>query len=1030
MALSFALKDGGVALHLTPEKNGLLRRLISRKPTQTLRSLTQHDRALAFALADLRGLSAEHPQSLRIDQDEVWLSHKLVASLDMATAEALGLPPVVDLTLRTDAEGLIGSSSFRLRYEWFKEGQRQLPSRDGSILHTASGPRRLPLWVLSALEVADGLQPGKTDDAQWEALARFRQALDPGVQQMKSDAAAHVSMTDFLSGLEVRLVDRLSISPNADGSDFDIVPFSDSTIQALALDADAGEVTEAESELNGAALATFQNRVRSRGPLAAYRLAAGSYVVVDKSLTPALEAMIEAQRGPADARAAFIRNPRAKIMEAVERALRASGAMDGLQAQEEEELIEKVATPAFIETSEFSARVIGIKRFDRLKADRGESGTTWLPEGFEKELTEKLRSLSDNELAETKQRVSAAIDEAATSVDVAGIQVPAHDATLKVINVHLEERIEASDPEIVKEPRGPIVLAVDENLDDLRWQAGLKPRAPSISLTLPSAIQTPLKAHQVASVSWQQKAWSAGFAGVLNADEQGLGKTLQTIAFLVWLQANMAQSSQDLHGPILVVAPTSLLENWEQEVARHVARQGLGHLIRLYGSAVSARKVTGMKGRDTDDGEAKLDFDSIREAIDERRGHRFWILTTYTTLTNYQHSLGRIKFSAAVFDEIQALKNPFCLRATAARAMNADFRIGLTGTPIENSATDLWAITEQLNAGLLGGLKDFRSRYSSPDPTNMAELHARAFKSEGDLPAFALRRLKDEVARDLPTKVRYLHPRLMPDTQAVAYERARLKLAEGGVAAALKALHHIRSVSVHPGLDAVTNDEEFVLASARLQSTMALLYAIRARNERVLVFIEHRKMQFRFIELACAQLGLAHIDLINGDTPIPKRQAIVNRFQEHLIDDRGFDMLVLGPKAAGTGLTLTAATHVIHLSRWWNPAVEEQCNDRVHRIGQTKPVVVHVPMAVHPLYREQSFDCLLQSLMSGKRKLANSALWPMGDTEGDATTLQQSISGTSSQSIENPLQSAIAAMFERDQLDTPDAGADGSYVFS
>lgn len=1030
MALALTIEEGGVSLALPPKKAGFLRRLLSNQPAHDFDSLSQHDRAFAFALADLRALASDDPESLKIESDGIWMSHKLVASVDAANADALGLPPVVDLTLRTDAEGLIGSSSFRLKYEWFKDGQRQLPTREGALIKTASGLRRLPLWLLNAIEVADDFKQGAADNTQWEALARFRQALEPGVQFSASESAARVSMTDFLSGLEVRLVDRFSISANDSGTDFDVVPFSESRIQSLGLDVDAGEVTEAAGELSGTTLQTFQSRIRDRGALPAYRLGAGSYVVVDKSVAPVLETMVEVQRGPVEEREVFIRNPRAKITEAMERALRQSGALDGLSAEAEEAVIETAAGPVFIETSEFSERVVGIKRFEKQQGDRGEGGTTWMPEGFEKLLAERLESLSNDALIAARQNVSDAIEAGEPMVSVADVSIPAGKGALDVIDKQIADREEAlqSDGEPMRKHE-PMVLDVKENFEDLHWETPLKPRVASVPVTLPVAIHTKMKAHQLESLGWQQKAWASGIAGVLNADEQGLGKTLQTIAFLVWLKSHMANSSASHRGPVLVVAPTSLLQNWEQEVAQHVARPGLGHLIRLYGSAVSARKITGASGRDTDDGEAKLDFDSIYEAIEEGRAHRFWVLTTYTTLTNYQHSLGRIPFSAAVFDEIQALKNPFCLRAVAARAMNADFRIGLTGTPIENSAIDLWAINEQLNPGALGTLKEFRARYNSPDAENMAELHARVFEPDADRPAFALRRLKETVARDLPAKLRYLHPRLMPDVQANAYEGARLKLAEGGPAAALKALHHIRTVSTHPATDAVVGDEEFILASSRLQATMDLLRAIQARGERVLVFIEHVKMQYRFIELVKAQLGLPRIDLINGQTPIPKRQAIVNRFQSHLTDDGGFDMLVLGPKAAGTGLTLTAATNVIHLSRWWNPAVEEQCNDRVHRLGQTRPVAIHVPMAVHSLYREQSFDCLLQSLMARKRKLANSALWPMGDTDGDASDLQRMITDIAGVQAGDPLQGAIEAMFKRDGLRMPSIEVDGSYLF-
>jgi hypothetical protein len=189
-------------------------------------------------------------------------------------------------------------------------------------------------------------------------------------------------------------------------------------------------------------------------------------------------------------------------------------------------------------------------------------------------------------------------------------------------------------------------------------------------------------------------------------------------------------------------------------------------------------------------------------------------------------------------------------------------------------------------------------------------------------------------------------------------------------------------------------------------------------------------MQYRFIELLKMRYGLRHIDLINGSTPVHKRQDIVNRFQTHLEHDQGFDVLVLGPKAAGTGLTLTAATHVIHLSRWWNPAVEEQCNDRVHRIGQTKEVTIHIPMAIHGDFREKSFDCLLHSLMTRKRKLASSALWPMGDTEADAEQLQKMLAEeVGSADAGDPVHSAILRTFERDQVTPPEQRADRSYRY-
>lgn len=620
------------------------------------------------------------------------------------------------------------------------------------------------------------------------------------------------------------------------------------------------------------------------------------------------------------------------------------------------------------------------------------------------------------------------------SVPLGDLALPAQPEMARMIDAQIAQAEESEPEHKEKEPEefsSPVVLATEVNFDELRWQSELSPRTCSVQDASVPGLKTTLKAHQERCLAWEISAWKAGLPGILNADEQGLGKTLETIAFLAWLKANMAREDAHHRGPVLVVAPTSLLENWEQEVGLHLERAGLGHLIRLYGSAVGGRKISGASGRDTDSGEAKLDFSALHEAIEEGRAHRFWILTTYTTLTNYQHSLARIPFSTIVFDEIQALKNPGSLRSVAARAMQADFRIGLTGTPIENSVVDLWAIMDQLVPGVLDSMAAFRQRYEEPDDQNMAELYSRVFEAEDGFVPLAIRRIKDEVARDLPAKTRRLHPRLMPAEQASVYENARLKLVDRKPGAALKMLHHIRTVSVHPSLHESMSDSDFVAASARLQAALDVLEKIRDSGERALVFIEHRQMQYRFIAMVKAAFGLDNVDLINGDTPIPKRQMIVNRFQQHHVHDGGFDLLVLGPKAAGTGLTLTAATHVIHLSRWWNPAVEEQCNDRVHRIGQTRPVSIHIPMAIHPNYREHSFDCLLHSLMQRKRRLASAALWPMGDTESDVGELQKMLQTEASTGgqPDNAVKAAVTATFTRDGAPEPVFAADGSVVY-
>ena len=251
MKMEFSYDQDAITLKPYQESSGILGRFLARRKTADIEALSAQDRLFTFALADLRALGDSYPGQLEINSDSVHLSHTVAAALDSQTAEVLGLPPLVDHVLRTDVEGVLGTPSFRVRHEWFKNGQRQLPKRTGAILRTTDGDRRLPLWLLEAVQVAENFVPGYDDALQWETLARFRQALEPGVQLVDDIAAARVSMTDFLQGLEVQLADRFSITPidGPVGADFDVLPFS-----GLKLDQRESNdelVGEAEAELGG-----------------------------------------------------------------------------------------------------------------------------------------------------------------------------------------------------------------------------------------------------------------------------------------------------------------------------------------------------------------------------------------------------------------------------------------------------------------------------------------------------------------------------------------------------------------------------------------------------------------------------------------------------------------------------------------------------------------------------------------------------------------------------------------------------------
>jgi superfamily II DNA or RNA helicase len=1037
--LSYKISTGGVEITLSPEKKGVFSRLrTSGAEQRSFSNLPESHQAMIFAIGDLRAWEDAHEGEVEINADVLRLSHDAAASMSAGAAEALGLPQDVDLTLKTDVVGVLGRPDFRLHYEWYRSALREHPKRTGAFLYTSKGPRRLPLWIKRALDLADNFDASAPIGHHWEVLADFRRTLEP--DEAVSDTVpenkhvAGLAMTSFLRGLEVRIANRFSISPDRNLGQFEVLPFSSRSLEENGVSED--EVSEKNAELSDEVLAAFQYKLRSLGPRPAYQLGSNSYLVIDRSSAPILAEMARIQGSDREERKTFIQNPRAYITEAVSRHLSENGLIDELDDAAQEEAIEAIAGPGFVETKEFSERVTGVKIYEKSTVDFDGSGTAWLPEIFSENATAAISQMPVPELEALRDHMNTVIESNdEQTVQIGDEDVPVTEARLAAVENVLKNRVEAgsnaqdvSDEDVEDFDRsGPIILDTIDNYEDLAWQAEIRERPTNVDRSIPSTVTTSLRQHQVESFNWAIDVWSKGLPGILNADEQGLGKTLQTIAFLNWLQTHMRSPIASERGPILIVAPTSLLVNWEEEVEHHVAHGKFGHLVRLYGSALSGNKLRGAKGTETQRGLPLLDLQWLDEAIEEGRAHRFWILTTYKTLANYQHSLGRIRFSALVFDEIQNIKNKDTIASKAAEAMNADFRIGLTGTPIENSTMDLWTIMDRLVPGALGSGKEFRARYMEPNETNMTELYSRVFKKQGGRPAIGIRRLKENVAKDLPSKERRLHPRLMPQIQAKTYEEAQQKLAEGGPGASLRMLHHIRSVSVHPGVESTLEPSDFVAMSARLSAVMQILSDIKNRNERALVFIENRQMQFRFAELIRHVFGLNRVDIINGDTPIPKRQAIVNRFQEHLKESDSFDLLILGPKAAGTGLTLTAATNVIHLSRWWNPAVEEQCNDRVHRIGQSKPVTIHIPLAVHPGYREDSFDCLLQSLMQRKRRMANQALWPMGDTKNDLAGLQQNMNREPNVSKGDPIASSMIAMCKRDRVSLPKVGIDGSY---
>ena len=992
----------------TPSPGFFARIRKAKTPSPDLDGWAAGDAARCDGLGALRLYGETYPQTVRFEADRIIASHDAVAALTVGQARSLGLPSRPPYALAADTSGVIGSSSFELHARWIDGGRPVVTRRRGAFLETAQGIFLVPAPQFALTELADAFEAGSVDlPDHWDALARFRRLLDSD-----HESGDPVEMSAFLRDLRIYTGSSLSLTLSGTPDDLDFDPVLFDTETARAADEEGRPLSERDGMLPEELLHAFQSHARTgfrafKSAKRSYLLGRRSYLIVDDDLETALEVVRKKQQaGPAERRA-FAANPRVAIAERL--ATRADDSSFEADGDVLDEDIEARVTDLFVETPEYADRAIGIGLWQPPKLDfLPHPSNEWLPESFALELGGVWVHLTPETVATLRDEVDAAIAEGTSYVSFQGEQIPAtpevREKLASVVATEAPEPIPedgTSGSRAGDENERPdrTVVIVHENFVEESWAPQGPPRMEAVA-EVPDSVRTSLLDHQNDALAWQVEGWCAGHPGLLNADDQGLGKTLQTLAFLAWVQARMSEAPHGERRPVLVVAPTGLLRTWEAEERTHLAGSGLGARIDAYGPGLRDLRVSGLAGRDTDDGAPRLSFEALQSSIDQGRGHEWWVLTTYETLASYQHSFRNIHFSVAVFDEIQKIKNVKTLVALAARGVRADFRVGLTGTPLENHVVDLWAVMDAVVPGRLHTLKNFLEHYGDVTEGKMRELHARLFlpieTPDKRYPPVGQRRLKEDVLDGLPRKDFRVYPATMPSVQAQAYELARRHLADGARGAALKLLHHIRGVSLHPeSPDMVQGDlHAYFARSARFDSFRRILGRIHARGERALIFTEHRRMQAFVAQWLRSEFGLDEVRIINGATTIARRKAYVEAFQRHLENDDGFDVLVLSPRAAGVGLTLTAATHVIHLSRWWNPAVEEQCNDRIYRIGQERDVTIHLPLAIHPAHRERSFDCVLNDLMRRKRSLARAALWPPTLTDFDNAALVTGVSGS------------------------------------
>ncbi|WP_307710322.1 DEAD/DEAH box helicase [Streptomyces sp. V1I6] len=478
--------------------------------------------------------------------------------------------------------------------------------------------------------------------------------------------------------------------------------------------------------------------------------------------------------------------------------------------------------------------------------------------------------------------------------------------------------------------------------------------APTAAVEAPEGLRATLRDYQLRGLAWLDLMTSLGLGGCL-ADDMGLGKTVTVIA----LHLRRARTA-----PTLVVCPASLLGNWQREIAR-------------FAPDVPVRR-----------------FHGAGRTLDMPDGG--FVLTTYGTMRSSAEQLASHSWGMVVADEAQHVKNPFSATAKALRTIPTSARVALTGTPVENNLSELWALLDWTTPGLLGPLKAFRSRHArlveNGEDDEAVERLARLVRP------FLLRRKKSDpgIVPELPPKTESDHPVPLTREQASLYEAvvretmAAIEAAEGIARRGLvmKLLTALKQICNHPaqflkesGVDRGTGAGSLsggdprgggrsgsggVLVrlagrSGKLALLDELLETILSEDGSVLVFTQYVSM---------ARLLSAHLtsraipsQLLHGGTPVAERERMVDRFQSGEVP-----VFILSLKAAGTGLNLTRAGHVIHYDRWWNPAVEEQATDRAYRIGQTQPV------QVHRLVTEGTVEDRIAEMLASKRALADAVL--------------------------------------------------------
>ena len=893
--------------------------------------------------------------------DSYRISHETAVSFSRDERELLTLPPIFPYPLFVGKEGLPQNNSFRLKVNFQKADGTYFmnPEVIGSYVAILPGCGYMcseaQYAILKSVSSCNA-EIGRLKEREKILACSLRYVALIKENAKKIDAR----LDPFLEKIDVVAPDYLSISVKED---------TDGTYYAspVILNADGSPYGEKDASEFGRKFKNGSKAQRS------YMGKDRTYYVFDQEQQNGLQQIKEARKLTKEQAKTLFLSPQSVF----------------------------TGAPFRFDRSEYSDRVIDYgafiaKNYPYLKGIEG----GWLPEegSVGREALDGIDELdepevTDENVAILKELIENALAKSKSSIAYQG-------KTYKLTGAFIEKVMGkddvtdstggSADGEKPKEDKGNLIS--EENAESVGYEQANEQRRQKRREARFQKLGADLSMEQVLSgfkdsvepfsyqkegIRWMAQNWKAGYQGVLLADDMGLGKTMQVLGLISGVKN--AYAEKDMNS-VLVVAPVSLLANWESEFIHFVKEGVFEEIVPLYGNSFRDFK----RGDDL-----RLDFSPVAK-------NRI-VLTSYETLRNYDISFGCIDWSFMVLDEAQKIKNPAALITNAVKSMKYDFAIAITGTPVENAWVDLWSIMDFVEPGRLRDLKNFCNTYQNQLKKlqgDMAGQEALGKKLEQELQPIFLRRQKTDYLEGLPHKEVIPKPVLMPPVQREAYEKIIAVAKKGKKKDILQVIAMLRDTSLCPHLTSYADStfenmsvDVFFNMSARLKATFQTLVNIKARKEKVLIFVTSRKMQRilkRFLEKA---FGISIQPPINGELIGLKRQQIVDAFNQK----EGFAILILSAEAGGVGFNITAANHVIHLSRCWNPAKEDQATDRVYRIGQEKEVHVYLPIAQYE--GGDSFDVKLDQLLQYKRSLSQSVIFPTADTEVDGQDMYNELVG-------------------------------------